>query len=63
MAPQPLSRVSRDAKIRYGAVLLARPFHAFLVVDTINLGSVVEFAWSKILASLLGAEPERGMAM
>lgn len=64
MPAQPLSRVKSKAGIKWGPDALKRyPDLCCIVMDTISLGSQIEYNWSVIIVDLLRAEPRAGMAM
>jgi len=64
LAPQPLSRVKRDASFHWGTgVLTPYPHLCCIITETISFGSQVEFNWSAILVHLLQSDARTGMAM
>lgn len=64
MAPQPLSRVRRDAAIITGSVALrANPQLAGPLAKIIADGAGIDYVLGFVLTNILRADPETGMAM
>jgi hypothetical protein len=64
MPPQPLSKVSKSSRLRFGTGSLeTHPELAAKVLRVIHLGSMIEYEWSTILVELLKADPRIGAAM
>lgn len=64
MPPQPLSKVNPSANYEFGTgTFYSFPHLASVVAEVIALGSMADHHWSYILAYLLKADPQAGMAM
>ncbi len=62
--PQPLSRVNPNARCSFGVGQLSTyPHLATLAMETIAAIAQAENSMGKILATMLGSEPDKGLAM